>query len=571
MPGIDELWEARTPVVAVHANRFNNKIAAADINVEVIARSSKPAAVRKAQNVQNFFYELYHDWKRPVAGRTDNPNRRAIDQTTSYGLGIRHPEFKGSLGDLMGGKYREALPGNPFILECPSIHATFWEPDGSVFAEVGERTISSLVQAFGPDVPKDIASWYTSDTLWESESSRDRKVKVYRLETREYIYTVCEHPSQESAEVEVRPNPAGRPWYVLAYGNLTSHSDPQFAYQPLIADIYPLAQTLNVLETMLKSGALQAGKPVWQVVEDGKGPRAADFFDWMQKPANERPAIRIGEMETFHRNEPGTHLELLPTPDYEFVLQMQRDVKQDIRDWGFPPPLSPDLNVSAKSGYDRTKMQEPAAEQLKPALEAYASSWREMFILVSEIIIGLKEPITIPVRMIAQGLSGNYRETITIRPDDFAEQDISVSFDATPASAKYPDRESNIRMVTQGFMSKETFMKAEYDDNVTEQERIDQERLGVQMDAIADQDTMEIIMALRPQAMMEVAAEEGLPLATPPPEQQAMGGPAPGEDVRMERPPDGGFPGTGAPLTPPPQAQNGVPPDLGAGVVGVAP
>ena len=93
-------------------------------------------------------------------------------------------------------------------------------------------------------------------------------------------------------------------------------------------------------------------------------------------------------------------------------------------------------------------------------------------------------------------------------------------------------------------------MQAHYEDPLAEQERIDLDQAREEMKRLALQDAIAIVQASRGQMMQQVATEENVPLPnlTPSP-----GGPAPGEEVRRERPEMGAFPGVGAPITPPMQ------------------
>ncbi len=561
--GISQLLEDRSPAIEVQGQRFVNDLDAADIQINVAARSTDPAAVAAAQRVENFNYAFYYDLKRRRTNRVYAADRRALDQMAFYGCGVPKLDFaddeiKGQLKDLDALRKvigEEGFTSNPFVLECPDLQSSFWEPDLSTMCEVGEKTVSQLHKLYEDD--QEVRDWLTSDTMEEGNSVWQETVQVYHLETPDYIYDVIGHGSftgtaSEALELSFRPNVAGRPWYSLIPGTITSENSPRERFLPLIHAVYPLIQMLNILDTLLMSGALQTGRPMWQEVK--KGANRGDFSDLIMGTSNEQgevPTVRFDPTrETLPKPASGHEWVVVPVPSQEHLISLRNLKKQELQEYGFPAPLDPSQPLEGKSGYDTVAKMEMASRTLKPALENIAASWYERFKLVADIIQNLGVKITIPVQPEGRGTSP--QEMITIRPEDFREHDLIVSFKSSSNAAEAALRESDIRMVKEGFMSVPTLMAKHHDDPIAEQERIftgNLEQITIQQ---ATETLQQLIQAHSQQIAAQALAEVNAPLPQAP-----EGGPAPGQDIRQARP-EVPIPGVGAPLVNPAQSQDGV-------------
>ena len=562
--GISQLLEDRSPAINEHIKRYVNRLDAAGIRIQVSARSPDEAAVAAAQNWERFLYALYFDLTRRRTNRVYAADRRAIDQMAAYGCGISKLDFEDDVRRRIHlGETINSFDHNPFVLENPDLSAMAWEQDLSVMAEFGEKTVSTLHLLYNGDDDVDVRRFLTSDTM-ETGSSRsldwDKLVGTYHLETPDYIYDALGPAISGNAYggllpeghlLEMRPNAAGRPWYSLMPGDITSERSPLLEFQPLVAGVYPLVQMLNVLDTLLMSGALQTGRPMWQEVSKGAG--ASHFADiMMPAESGELPTVRFDPTEeTLPPPRPGHEWIVVPVPDQQHLLGLRDMKKRELQEYGFPAPLDPSQPLVSKSGYDTREKREPAAEQLKPALFNRASAWYEHFQRVAEII--QKGEFTITMHVHPEGRGHGPKEVITVGPKDVKEHDLVVQFESIPDATRQITRESNIRMLQEGLMSRQTFMAVEYDDPVAEEERIFSDELTqfTKQQAVAVLQRMFLEQSQELQA--QVAAEQQIALATQLAPQE--GGPAPGQENRVVRPEEPG-PALGAPPLPPPPSQD---------------
>ncbi len=551
--GIGEVLEEHVSAIETHGQNYVNRMAAAKLGVQVSARSSKPGAMKSAQTTESFDFQFWHNF----SDLPTDPFRRRLDQQTFYGIGILHPTFVpdvrqklfrktpkdvAEMLELLG---TEEFTENPFTLECPSLGSTYWEKDFSVVCEIGSQNIAHYYdEAYeGDEDHKQFVNWLTSDTLAE-DSEWSNKVQHYHLETAEWIYDVLEHPGGESVNahmLEARPNVAGRPWYTFTVGHLTSDDEPHDQYVPIIHAVYAICQKINILETLVNSGALQTGRNMWQLVDIGSGVR--DAIDILgDKNWQMQPEILIDPMTEQLQNPPDRkEWKVVPIPDQRQLIAALQEKKRELAEEGFPLGLSPGSpdQQGASSGYQAAIQVQQAITLLDPPLRNAAKAEKQLFELISDIIIGLKVPISLPVHISRD--RSDVQQVTTLTPEDIKEVDRTVSYSSIPESAKITMDEANLRNVEAGTMSRETYMKLKYDDPLAEEKRIRQERLGVQVQQLADTDSIAIIQEVRGEVAQEVAAEEGLPL---PPDPQ--------------RPPEGSVvPGLGAPAEPPPQSQPG--------------
>jgi hypothetical protein len=160
-------------------------------------------------------------------------------------------------------------------------------------------------------------------------------------------------------------------------------------------------------------------------------------------------------------------------------------------------------------------------------------------------------PITFVEKEIATG--GSERVPQTVNPDFFEDIDMEVRFESIPASVAFADREMARRDVDFGATALSTYMAMIHDDPVSERERAAKDKAGQMADELAVQKAFEIVAALAGDLAQQVAVQNGIPLPTQNP----------------ARPPTP-MQGVGAPVVPPDQSQNGVPPSLGTEVVGAS-
>jgi hypothetical protein len=571
--GISEKLEDLSSAADDHAALYANHLDNADLILQVSARHQ--SKVMMAQDIENYLYAFYYDMRRRRTGQSYAADRRALDQQAAYLCGIRKLSWSTDVKQILFGKavttsedLQKALGDivetgfteNPFVIECPSLTATFWEPDLSIVCEVGQRKLASIIED-SPDLDFKKYGWdvITSDTMDEYAIGHEPMVDVYHLETSEtahspgYIYDVIAQAGNTSSEalmIEFIPNLAGRPWYSFAPGRITADTeDVVLNWKPLVASIYPHVQQLNLLQTLAQSGALITGRPQWQEVADGGQP--TDYIGYHQMPANERPKIVFDLTNQLHAPpRPGFHYELFPVPDQKVVETRIDKKERDILRDGFPQILSPGATSEATSGYDRSTQMEPAINQLQPPLTNHADAWFELFMLALDIQKKLDIPISIPVLKRAQGESQDIKTTIKLKPAALSDFDLVVRFESIPAAQRFADDEADNRKLELGLMSRQTWMAKRYDDWEAEDERITNDQLAAMVKAKLMEQAQILLDEEAPVIAQEVLAEEGVPIPAP----------------RPERPAGGSFPGLGSPEIPPPQDG----PVVGTGAVGEA-
>lgn len=563
LQGVSQTIESRSPILEVHSTEFTNELDGADLYLQVAARGSEERDIGRAQTVEDFDYAIYNDWTRRRTMRYYAPKRRALGQMVDFGLGILHLDFAPENRKLLYGKQVETVEDiivaldagkgfkqNMLIIECPDINAVFWEPDFSMVGEVGERTVSQVLAAYdGLDYDNE-REFFTSETMEEFSGQDwwDRTCKVYHLETADWIYDVVKS-ARDPYELDRRPNVAGRPWYAFMAGHIRPGRSPAQMFRPLISALYPETERYNLLRTLLDNGAVLTGRPAWQEVASGG--RATPFAEYVQEEAEKRPVVIFDTTEQqLPKPRKGYEWKIMPVPEPSWLKEAMEDARRNITEWGFPVALALNapLEGSAESGVHAARQMEAAGKYLKPPLDGVAAAWHEIFSLVGDIIKGLGQPVTIPARMRAKGEDPRLRHPVTVKPEDFEEQDITVRFESALQAAKFSQRESDLRLLQAGMMSKATFMQKHYENPLDEEERI-----------ILDQGkqfTMQQIMQLVQQAILmhgpaivsQELAEVEAPLPEPPPMVPQAGGPAPGEMTRNERPPQVVDEGVGMPI-----------------------
>ena len=557
--GISKKLEALTPAIAVNRDRYRNRLDAASIRIIVAARSPKTESVEAAQRVENFYYRLFHDLARKRTSTVWAPNERALDYKVWAGCGVRHLDWTADIyekilgNDLEGMQagLKDGIQGNPFQMHAPDPVATFWDRDFSTVCEIGKQQVSILV-----DENEHIhASDLTSDTMPENTTFWDKTVKVYQLETSEYTYLV-------SGDVEPQmlgrwPNLAGRPRYSFSAGQLTSSHEAHKMFEPLIKPLYSLGFWKNIIDTLLITGAYHSGRPLMQWVEN-KGGSPQDFLSLATNADQDRVLV-IGEQEQLPTRD-GYHLEPVFVPTGEYLDNAKQAVDAEFDKYAFPIPLSPGAQESqASSGYQFAQQTEQAGIFIEPTLKHEAAAWHEQFMLAADMLMELDVPVTMTTTLRAQGLGHNFQEAFTVKPEDFKDIDLEVSFESISETRKFAEQEADQRLYENRLISKPTLMAKLHDDPVAEQERIDFDAA----DELGKQQALEAVAAaIQEQGgdlVKRIMLQEGAPQTVETGPQQP-GGPAPGQATRTARPAGlESSPGLGRPLVEPVQTQPGEP------------
>lgn len=557
--GISQMLESRSSLLSVHIIRYVNHLESADITINVSSRSAKASDVDAAQRAEDFDYSFLSEITRQHVGGV-KPWRRHLDDAMAYGLGFLALRLKPKILEELGTDFdtpeemaseaerifKDGFTENPFIVECPQFGTVFFEPNMDRFAEIGERVLSSVLASYdGLEYTPDGFEYVVSETIQEFDNSWDTTVKTYHLETSDYIYDIVEHPRREDAfALDVRPNILGRPWYSVMFGDVDNNPDVSKKYKPPVWPLYDLVQTLNVTDTLIQSGALNTGRPMYQEVQANG--RALAFPDLMADRSERAPAIIFDPSESVLKKPArGSRWELVPAPDIQQLIEANNRTLTAIKETGFPSDLGPDSgtvsnDTSAARGSQRIEV---SGNQLEASFSNAEQSLNDLLDLVGDAIKNLKVPVTLPVRRRAQGGSARVRESVTIRPEDYKEQDREITFKNVPAATRMAWRKSNTDALKDGLMSRTRWLRAEYDDPVFEAKMIVIDKAY----AVAEEEALKAVIAFMKKNGEAIAAQAAAELGvSPPPLAPQDGGPPPGETVRpTARPPLGSFTGAG--------------------------
>lgn len=564
--GVAEILEYRTAGLSAHVDRYRNRVHAADINIKALASSSKQADLDAAQRVENFLYRLYYDLRRQRTDRVAFVDERADDYQVADGLGPRHIDWRPDvlesikLGSTDIKELRKAVGegfhGNPFALRAPDVRSIYFADNFSTVCEVGPVRVALLRESYDTDEIEGFED-VVSDTLTSLNERQPGTVQFCHVETGDYIYEAIEGVNKNNrAIMRTLPNLAGRPRYTFAVGHVTSGAELWQQYRPLIHDLYALAPLINITGTLLTSGALQTGRLNYQEVKIGS--RADDWSSIIERPAEDRNIITIdpAKGETVPQPRDGYEMKPIQPPDLGILASTHQQLLGEFESFGFPSIIGPEANVDASSGYDRAKQQEGAQDFLEPPLKNKAAAWHELFLLAIEQLKAFDLPVTIHTVPMAEGEGGAQRE-ITIKPGDFVDIDLEVSFRSIPATVQFGMDEAARRDVELGYESKSRYMASKWDDPISEREQVALDRVDDMAEQKALEYTAMFLDAMAPQVAEDVATDLGLP-----------------SPARPERPVEP-EPGLGAPIAPAMQSEPGAPvppntPATGGGSVGVA-
>jgi len=561
--GISGKLEYLTPGIAAAVDRYRSRMFSATITISVAPKSTKLEDKNAAQRAENYFYRSFHDFA------AETTEEEALDFQAWAGCGIWHPDWSrdvmkkltgvktGSIEELRSTiqeGMEKGFDGNPFQMISPHPQQVYWEPDLSVVAEVGEVKVRTAVDMYEEHETKitDLVSAVMPD---EAESIWKETLEYYHLETEEFIYTVL-GAGELSETVEVRPNPAHKPRYSLAAGRLTSSLLPHEKYRPLVHDLYPIALAINIMKTLMMSGALNTGRPLYQEIADNA--KSQDIMSILSDPSASTRVITLdtsqGKMPPAKR---GYHWEPVAAPTPDQLKEALAELRLDWDSYAFPTALSPEATeLDAKSGYDRSQQEDVAVDFLNPALLNRARAWKKTFLMMGEMLQEIGIPVRLRAVPRAEGLSRAQRAEMTVKPTDFEDIDLEVGFSSKSRTARFAENEEQNRQYQLGLRSKSSIMANIHEDPVEEGKRIALDRMADAGEAQAEAFAIAAMQALQPLDMQAFLAQQAAVAAQP--TNGAAGGPAPGETIRKERPPgDAVAPALGAPAIPPAQSEPG--------------
>ncbi len=538
--GISERLEHRATFPAVHNDRYRNRLIGAKIVISVIPQKSGDSkSVKRAQAVENMAYFLYRELTRKRTNALFAVDSRTVDRACWAGVGFQRIDWRTDILDKLGDTaLDEPIDGNPFVLEGPETTAVFYDESFKTVAQVGEHQVSALLASYEDlQFTKD-RGFFTSDAIEmdQAQSLYDLTAKVFILETEEFVYEVVSY-EDESEELSTWPNFAGRPRYSIHAGHVTSAREPHRRFRPLIHPLYRLAQERNILKTLLNSGALQTGRPLYQEVPVGS--QSDGIGSILQGPGEDQKNITFSlEGGLLPQPREGHQWVPIAVPTSEWLRDALTLNQREEVDHGFPAVLSPSTPLDATSGTDRSEQKEAGTDFLDPPLGERADGWAENFRLMFGMLREAKIDITFNEKMRATGGSDVVPQTVE---HTFYEGiDIQVGFSSIPASVEFAEREMMKRDVELGVTALSTYAATLHDDPESEARKAFLDRIGREAEKSAMQDAIAMAQALRGEQATQLANEAGLPLPAAGP---------PTSDGRNQRPPTS-FPGAGAPAAP---------------------
>ncbi len=533
--GISERLEHRATFPAVHNDRYRNRLIGAKIGIAVTPqKSGDPMSVKRAQAVENMAYFFYRELTRKRTNALFAVDGRTVDYQCWEGVGFQRVDWRDDILDMLDdAPLNKPIDGNPFVLQAPEPRAVYYDENFRTVAVVGEYQVSALVASYEDlHFDKDKGFYFTSDAVEADQGQAlwDITAKMYTLETEEFVYEVASYESKHE-ELSTYPNFAGRPRYSIHAGHVTSAREPHRRFRPLIHPLYRLAQERNLYRTLLGSGALQTGRPMFQEVPVG-AQQDAPFI--LQDPGSEQKNIKF-ELEggLLPPPRPGYQWVPMGVPESGWLeAALTRNEREEV-DHGFPAVLSPSTPLDATSGTDRSEQKEAGTDFLDPPLKERADGWTENFRLMFDQLREAKIAVTFNEKMIATGGSDVVPQTVD--PDFYEGINIEVAFSSVPASVEFAEREMMKRDVELQVTALSTYAATLHDDPESEMRKAAFDLVGQRMRQQAMDDAIAMSQALRGERAVQMANEAGIPL--------------PSSDGRNQRPPTS-FPGAGAPAAP---------------------
>jgi len=478
VPRVRTEIEYRSPWLDEESHKWANRLIGAPISIKVSAK--KKGQEEAGQRVENFFYRLYWDFRRMRSAAFINADQRAADHKVADGLGIRHICLApNALELLLKGKkavkdIERGFEGLPFILEAPDPICVYYEPDLSLIAEEGDVTFRRLRGLYPTlDYSDQTREYHISSEVMDIAYTKqifDQTVKVYHVETSDYIYDLMEQPDvrdgrDNALTLNSYKNVFTRPAYAFDPGHVTGSDEPLYAYEPLTGGLGAILPQWNVLGTLQQAAGVFTGLPMYYLARR-KGTIGDDPSDFLSLPS--------GEKKEFHFNFETGEVEGIPEGYEPVAIKFEAGIdltkaKEDLR-WEMERYTFRDVaDVQATSGYDRARMIEVQGFDLQPPLDRQADCWHEIFLLVAEAVKALDVPVT--VRTIPQRDETTSDREVTVKPDDFKDIDLEVGFSAVGPSTRFALVESGLRQMAEGVLSETTFMSEYQGTDDVERER----------------------------------------------------------------------------------------------------
>lgn len=453
VPRISKEAEVRSPVIDWHVHRYRDKLLLARPVVKITPIRDTPAAWAAAQKMREFCMRLHYDLESNATDLVFAPGDKILDAMVGLGLGFGHPtvapdaieKLVGS-GERWSFDERKGFTGLPFTLEVPDPLTVYFYPDFSVFAEVGKTTVSAVIQANADLAYDDMRGFRrTSDVMTETAAEHwGKTVNIYRLEDKDFRYTVLEVSGRGNYLLEPVKNIFGRPAYAVFPGHVTSGDDVVTAFEPLIGELYPKVQEKNVYDTLMQSAAMYTGNPHFWLDWTREGVMTAE--DQALTGQTERPEVTIDQTKPVLDIPVGARPMPLALAAGLDLVKARDQVDEEIGRLGFPVVLSLPQEIRTQAGYDRARMEEAVEMFIGKPLRNYARGWKQIFLLVFKAIQELDMPVTV---LTMPGTEGSVKE-LTFRPKDIVAADMSVTFKAESRASRIAWQEEGERLKAQG-------------------------------------------------------------------------------------------------------------------------
>lgn len=570
IPGVNLKTQFRDPALEDACHAFKNRMLAAPVKINVAARSQSPRAVDKARTLEAFYYRYYERWR--AAGVFDP---MLFDQA-GFGIGWGYLtlnwELLPDLADMEDGEQPDAY----FARVKPEIEA-FMEEEQTDFFQYEHVAASTMYWTPGRDIIIH-KSKVPYNQLREEAAARGKaididrngkveiqsiapatnynytlvpwgkQVELYIVSDDDMIYQCLRSVEGKREDLTVfdrKPNIFERPAFFPTEGELTGDSHPLYATRPLVQGLYQTVPYRNIAMNAKLSAGVDTAQQRYALKKIN--PDIPDASDG---------ALEIRVVDNV----------LLPPDGYE-IVQPGIATGPDLRDaielisaeqskYGMPRILGKQQEeVTASSGYQQAQQQDIVQSLLDPPLGHFAAMLQsQLFPAMAAGVRNLGIDMTV-VNIKQQQTAGrpqNVQDSVTIRPDDIIDVDVSVTFNATTIFSRTAMEEEGMKMMAQDLMHPTEFLQdiRGVVDTEAWYKQLGQDKMRKYASELAITDARAAIDQLRAQFTQQGVQQAGVsPLIT----NTDAGRPDRGPSMPIG-------PGAAMPITPTPPGMGGMPP-----------
>ncbi len=503
IPGVPELdvdW--RTPDLLKWADEYTAKFLGASMSINISAQGEGPKAEKAAQGMENFAYRLidrarsqgvFHGPIHDMAGVTGQGwlslslNREVLplipQQEKDEDPEAYLKRAKDILDDFTSGERPDL-----FVIEAIRMPETImYSADRKVVFSRSEVPLAPLCEQYAGagaggkygeakkgkritiEQGKIEVSSLEAGVATESTSVSklfNETVMLYVVTTEDYIYHILE----DSAETQTRDrgryakktrklhpigcykNVFGVPTFFPMDGRVTNHPSSQHRTHALTYAAIKATKIHNLTGTIYLEGGVLA-EQMRLTLEPMPGEEAR-----LERAANKNLEVElVGDRF------------VAPPPGYRIVqsqIGMNEDTKnafaitdQKMQGYGYPRILGQPEEYDAKSGYDRAKAGESVSSIMDPPLESIAATTGAILRAIFAAIKELNIPVTFRHFGQTDVAPRNVMQSITIKPEDIVDVDMSVSFDSLTQYARAALIEQGEVLLEKGRISEDMFLR----------------------------------------------------------------------------------------------------------------